>query len=358
MRATASKVGLLEHCLAWARPEMKWEWSSSPAAERGTRFHRAIARYAVTREREHVEDDIAQEYAHACDWIDSLEIIGKSYLEVEIAFAWDPVTDTAESIGTDRDYSKAFGRLGGTADLVLVVKVDGKRVAVMVWDWKTGSGENAGPQLRTLGLMAARAYGVEHATVAALEVRASGVAEVAREELDSFALAGVAGELAEMIAAIATAEPQPGSHCGEMYCPARLHCPVGQVAMAQVVDVIPAERLVRRPDFRITDQIRTAEEAIWSVDVLRLMSAWVDAKKDEIKKLVPVAGWRTDDGRVLKETTSKIEAFDKHKALALIKQLGATDEQIGSLYYTFEKSNGLRVSGGATKPRARKSRAA
>jgi hypothetical protein len=55
---------------------------------------------------------------------------------------------------------------------------------------------------------------------------------------------------------------------------------------------------------------------------------------------------------------STVNAFDKSKALALCKQLGATEAQLASLNYTFERSNGLRVSGGATKPRARRSRAA
>lgn len=355
MRVTASKVGLLAHCQWWARPEAKWEYTTSAAADRGTRFHDAIARYTESREREEVAEDIREEYEHACAWVDSLGVApDPSRLRVETAFAWDAAHDAAEIIGGDRDYSRANGRLCGTADLTLVTTAYGKPIAVTVWDWKTGDGSGAGPQLRALGLMAARAYGVEQATVAALEVRKSGVTEVAREDLDAFALAGVAGELAEQLAAIEDAEPQPGSHCGELYCPARLHCPLGTTAIAQVVDVIPAEAIVRRPEWRITDPITTAEQAILTVDVLRLMGAWIDAKKDEIKALVPPDGWATEDGRVLRETKATVQAFDKHKVIALCKQLGATDEQIASLYYTFEKSNGLRVSGGSTRPRTRK----
>jgi hypothetical protein len=332
---------------------MKWATGSSEAAERGTRFHKAIAAY-VLGDIEDPGDDLREELAHACAWVDSVQ----APLRPEVAFAWDPAADAAEILGgTDRDYSKGAGRLCGTADLVLVSYADKKPTTVMVWDWKTGDGSGAGPQLRALGLMAARAFGVDSATVAALEVRKSGVTEVAREELDAFALAGVAGELAEQIAAIPTAEPAPGSHCGELYCPARLSCPLGTAATAEVVQVIPADALVRRGDYRITDPIRTADQAIWTVDVLRLMSSWIDAKKDEIKKLVPIDGWATEDGRTLKETRASVEAFDKHKAIALCKQLGATEEQVGSLFYTFEKSNGLSVSGGGAKPRSKRSRA-
>jgi hypothetical protein len=46
-RVTASKTGLLEHCQAFAKPGMEWFNGTSPAADRGTRFHRAIAEYTA-----------------------------------------------------------------------------------------------------------------------------------------------------------------------------------------------------------------------------------------------------------------------------------------------------------------------
>lgn len=357
-RVTASKVGLLSYCQAWARPEMVWENRSSDSAERGTRFHAAIAGYTETRERSEVGEDIREEYAHACAWVDSLQLPAGAALLTETAFAWDPVTDTAEVIGKDRDYSKASGRLCGTADLVMVAMVDGRAVAAMVWDWKTGDGSGSGPQLRTLGLMVARAMGIEDVTVAALEARSGGVFEVAREELDGFTLAMFAGELAEHLSFVPRALPVAGSHCGELYCPARLSCPLGTEATSQVLEVIPADALAATREYRLTDPIETPEHAAWAVDVIRLVGAKLDAIKDSIKAKIPQDGWKLEDGRVLRETRATIEAFDKHKAMALCKQLGATDEQIGSCFYTFEKSNGLRVSGGHTKPRARRGRAA
>lgn len=358
MRATASKVGLLAYCQAWARPDAVWVDRPGPAAERGTRFHRAIALYAATVGGMPltVEDDIAQEFERAKAWFDGLGVgRGSANVRVETAYAWDPVTDTAEVLGTDRDYSKGGHRLCGTADLVILVVVDGRVIAAMVWDYKTGSGLDAGPQLRGLGLMVARAYSLDSVTVAALEVRKSGVTEVAREELDAFALASVAGELAEQIAAIATAEPAPGSHCGELYCPARLSCPLGTMAMAQV---IPADALTAPRQYKLTDPIKTPEHAAWALDVARLVAARCEAIKDEIKSLVPAEGWPLADGRVLREGQCETSAFDKHKALALCKQLGATDEQIASLTYTFQKSTGLRVTGGTAKPRTKRSKAA
>lgn len=357
MRVTASKVGLLAYCAWWARPEAKWDTTTSKHADRGTRFHAAIARYVDGNFAiEKVEDDIRDEYAHAVEWVAKQCSVEVSW-GVERAFAWDPSTDTAEALDIiDRQY-RPTSRLCGTADVVLI-----RGDTLEVYDWKTGSGADAGPQLRALGLMAARAYGVSNGVstvrVAALEVSKSGVVEVCAETLDEFELAGVAGDLAEQIAAVDTAEPKPGSHCGELYCPARLTCPLGNAAMAEVVDVVPADSLVRRREYRITDPITTPEHAAWALDVCRLVGAKLDAIKDSIKAMVPPEGLALEDGSVLRETKATITAFDKHKALALCKQLGATPEQIAALNYTFEKSNGLRVSGGPAKPRTKRTRAA
>jgi hypothetical protein len=340
-RVTASKVGLLEKCQAFAKDDMKWDDRKGVNADRGDRFHKAIAAWASGQEVPELADDIKEEFEQAKQWL--IDRNAHTKIDVEVAFAWDPENDTAEILDiVDRAYPPS-SRFCGTADVILD---DKEADLVVVWDWKTGDGSNAGPQLRSLGLMAARALGRSRAIVAALEVRKSGVTEVAREDLDDFALAGIAGGLSETLAAVVDSSPKPGSHCGELYCPARLHCPVGQVAMAQVVDVIPASALVRTAEWKITEPIASAEQAIWSVDVLRLMQAWIDAKKDEIKSLVPKDGWFTNDGRVLKEIRATQKAFDKDKALVLCKQLGATDEQIASLTYTFNKSNGLRVSKG------------
>lgn len=350
-RITASKAPLLEFCQAF--PNYEWDPRSGPYADRGTRFHKAAASYVETGLRPDVEADILSETQHACDWIDALGV-PLSVLAAEAAFAWDPETDVGEVIGVERDYSKAGDRFCGTADLVLVSVADKKPIAVTVWDYKTGSAANAGPQLRALGLMAARAYGVDHVTVAALEVSRGGVLEVGREDLGPFELAAIAGELAEKLVAVRTAQPTPGSHCGELYCPARLSCPLGTAATGDLVEVIPAEALTRPREYRLTDPIETAEHAMWAIDVLRLVNAKLDAIKDDIKAKVPDGGWAAADGRVLREAQATIETLDKNRAIALCKELGATDEQLGGLYYTFTKSNGLRVSGGTTKARPRR----
>ena len=91
-------------------------------------------------------------------------------------------------------------------------------------------------------------------------------------------------------------EPKPGLHCGELYCPARLTCPLGNTAMAEVVDGVPADSLVRRREYRITDPITTPEHAAWALDVCRLVGAKLDAIGDSIKAMVPPGGLTLEDG--------------------------------------------------------------
>lgn len=348
MRVSASKTGLLASCQFWARPEAEWFDVKGPAAERGDRFHAAMDRYVQTGVREEVAEDIAAEYAVAIDWV---EDFGRQRLRPEIAFAWDPATDTARELPSkgQRDYSGAHeGELCGTVDLVAVTPGG----AGIVWDWKTGDASGAGPQLRTLAVMVARALRLSTVTVAALEVTAAGVREVCREDLDAFELDVHAGELAEKLAAIPTAEPTPGAHCSDAWCPARATCPEGREAAAQLV---PVEALTKH---RMSLQIDGPDHAAWMLDRVRLVEAACKATKEAIKAACPEEGWTLADGRTLREGTRKVERFKQAQAVALLRELGATDEQLATLWYEAEESAGLRVSGGNAKPARKRGKAA
>lgn len=364
MRVTASKVGLLSYCAAWAQPGATWDARAmAPDADRGTRGHAALADYARTRIVKPVDDDIAADYAAAVAWIDDLQVT-TGMLLIETAFAWDPATDTAEIVGIDRDYAKGNGRLCGTADLVLVVRADGRPIAAVVWDYKFGNSYESPPQLRALGLMVARALGLEQVTCAALDIGPLGVRELCREDLDAFQLASIAGELAEQIDTIATSEPSAGAHCSELFCPAKLSCPLIGEGIAQVAQVLSTAALTRTQPYRLTDPITTPEHAAWAVGVISLMGARLDALKKEIKAMVPAEGWPLADGRVLEERFSTIESdevFSRETAISLLRKLGATEQQIDDLTTrppSWKRSQGLRVYGGAAKPRTKRSKAA
>jgi hypothetical protein len=344
MRVTASKTGLLEHCQHFARPEAEWSDTTSAAADRGTRFHREIAEYVSTGQVPlAVDEDIAPLFASAVAWVDAF---GREKLASEVAFAWSATTDTAERIpAVERDYQAGAGRLCGTADIVAVSRFT---KAGYVGDWKTGDGSQSGPQLRALALMLARAEGLDMVTVEALEVDASGVRHVCTETLDAFALAAVAGELAEGLAAIPTAEPRPGPHCGDLYCPARATCPAVRERLA---DIIPAAALVRH-QWGLT--ISGPDHAAWLYNQAKAVEAAAKLVKDAVRAFLPEGGVTLEDGSVLAEGSRTMNRFDKDRAISLARALGATDEQIEGCTRSVVESSGLRVTGGAAKPRKKR----
>lgn len=349
MRVTASKVGLLSSCQWFARPEAEWDTSTSAAADRGTRFHAAIAHYVEHGKWVPADDgsdeDIVPLFLSARAWVDHF---GRDALRAEVAFAWDPAADTAWRLKTEgRDYAaeQARGHICGTADIVAISRAT--RVGYIA-DWKTGDGSGAGPQLRALALMLARAENLDSVTVEALEVSDTGVRHVCTETLDAFALAAVAGELAEAAASIATAEPQPGPHCGDQWCPARATCPA---VRERIADIIPAAELVRH---RWGLAIEGPDHAAWLYAQAKAVEAAAKLVKDAVKAYVPEGGITLADGSVLAEGTRNVERFDKARAFALLRELGATEEQIETCSRTVQESSGLRLSGGAAKPRKRR----
>ncbi len=350
MRATVSKAGLLSACQFWARAGVEWFDATSEAADRGNRFHAAIALWVSFRTLPTMDDDIAQLVAIAQRWLDGHRDM--LTMRAEVAFAWDPATDEAEEIGVNlgRDYSKGNGRFCGSADLVWV---DMENRRGYVGDWATGNGEGKGPQLRALAMMLARTYRLDSVDVEALEVSADGVRVVCRETLDSFALAAVAGELADGLGAIATAEAQPGPHCGEMYCPARATCPA---VTAIVEQVIPVDALVRHK-WGVT--IANAEHAAWLYDQAKAVESAAKLVKEAVKAYVPVEGLALEDGSTLIEGTRQMPRFDKDRMVSLARTLGATDEQIESCTRVVTEGAGLKRVGGASKPaKVRKRKAA
>jgi len=331
-------------CQHWARPDAEWYDTTSAAADRGTRFHRAIALYVNGVEGLPLapDEDIAGLFASARAWVDHF---GREKLAAEVAFAWDPHTDTAERIpAVERDYQAAHGHLCGTADLVAVSRATR---AGYIADWKTGDASNAGPQLRTLALMLARAEGLDMVTVEALQVDETGVTHLCTETLDAFALAAVSGDLAEAVSSVPTAEPVPGPHCGEHYCPARATCPA--VVERVERDIIPAASLVRH---RWGVRISSPDHAAWLYEQAKAVEAAARLVKDAVRAYVPEAGLVLEDGSVLKEGTRNMPRFQKDVAVALLRELGATEEQIAGLTRSVVESSGLRVQSGKRRGKA------
>lgn len=352
MRITASKVGLASHCGFFGRVEAEWADLPSEAADRGTRFHAVIASYIATGQIPlTLEEDIAPLFASAKAWVDHFGEgnLGRGALKAEVAFAWDPATDTAEIIGENvgRNYGEhpARGKLCGSADIVAVSQCT---KAGYVGDWSTGDGSQKGPQLRSLALALARTFGLDSVTVEALEVDAIGVRHVCIETLDAFALSAVAGELTESLAAIPSAEPHVSLSCTELYCPARVNCPA---VVETVEQIVPVDALVRHK-WGIT--IQGPDHAAWLYNQAKVVESAAKLVKDAVKAYIPKDGITLEDGSVLAEGSRNMPRFDKDRAVALMRALGATDEQLEGLTRTVVESGGLRVSGGKSLPRKRK----
>lgn len=171
-------------------------------------------------------------------------------LAAEVAFALDPRTGQAREIGRGlgRQYAVGEDEIAGTADAV-GCSAD----AVLILDWKAGftapapAAENR--QLRTLAVMAARAYGRDHAIVEIVRLRDDGRIWRDRAELDAFDLDAAAEELRALHLRVmrlrdraAAGEVLPvsmGEHC--RWCPSLRHCP-GQTALVRAVcgEAVPA----------------------------------------------------------------------------------------------------------------------
>ncbi len=346
-RATASKAGLLSACQWWATPHAEWAETTSAAADKGSRFHAAIAEYVTSGQIALAPaDDIAPLLVSAMAWVDHF---GRDKLKAEVALAWSPVTDTAEVIGENigRAYGEhqARGLLCMAADLVAISMAT--RVGY-IGDWSTGDGSGKGPQLRCNAFALARAFDLDSVTVEALEVDATGVRHVCTETLDSFALAASAGEVAEALALVPAAQPQPGPHCSEMYCPARATCPAIRDRIEQI---LPPADLVRHK-WGLT--IESGAHAKWLYDQAKAVEAAAKLVKDAVRAYVPEGGLVLDDGSVFAEGSRTMSRFDKSRAIGLLREKGATEEEIEACSQSVVESSGLRVTGGAAKPRKRR----
>jgi len=275
-------------------------------------------------------------------------INGRLGKNTKISNVWIEHVNVGAWVG--RDYSDTpAGWLSMTADLV---RVDPAAKTGYVGDWKTGDGSNATPQLRTLAVAVARTFGLEVVHVEALEVGCDGVRTVCAETLDAFALAAHAGALAEAIAAIPNAEPNPGRHCGDLYCPARATCPS---VTSIVAEVIPPEALVRH---KWGIQITSPDHAAWLYEQAKAVEAAAKQVKDVVKAYVPAEGLTLEDGALLIEATRMMPRFNRERAVGLMRALGASDEQIESCTVTSSEGNGLKRVGGEKATKARKKKAA
>ena len=321
-RLTASKRNLYQHCQYWALPETPWTDTSGAGAEAGSEAHAAFE--AVHNGAAHDAPEHARRKAEVVTPVlRELKARGSESWS-EIAFAWSPVTGKARvlGVGKGRHYADATdGEVCGTADIV-VRCFDG---SLLVADWKNrvpGHTVDATAQLRTLALMAARAFGSEDVATLTVLVDENEAERVSGPTLNSFDLDMEESVLCDAVAQLRySPEPMPGPHCAAMYCPAAASCPATVDALAQT---LPAKMLVR--DHRLSPVISGPDHAAWSLTAVDLVEEGIKAIKASLRAFADAHnGIPLADGTVWQgsEVTTEKPALDVPGALAEVRAAGA-----------------------------------
>lgn len=364
MRWSASKSALLSICAYPYRDDVTApEADSGTDAKIGTIAWARVAAFIEGKDDpgngELVGDDARncdEYYVAGVNWAKDRRRLG---WRCEVMFAWSPSKDMARELPPStklRDYYHTpechplcarhcnGDEKPGSTDLVYF---DSEGM-LCVDDVKTGITPLVVyiPQIRTLGMMAARANGVRRVRVKLIKLYKDKPAEEWADELDGFAIDAIADERISQLAAVAKAKPVPGSHCTEMYCPARLACPEVPVAIAELM---PAEALVKRPKW--THEFVSYDNDAALLEYLRLVEKACEDLYKLIKKRTPVVGAVLTDGRILREDFHDESRMRQDSLIAKLRELGTkaglTDEDIDRTLedckYSFSKSQGLKV---------------
>lgn len=318
MRLTGSGLGRALACVPSVvlphAPEIREE------ATRGTHGHEFLMNVSL------VGREMALERAPE-DMRPMLEALNLDSLPVkpdawaaEVAFSYDPATDTARELGRglSRDYSGAKpGEIPGSADVVGVTDTE-----AVVLDWKFG-GWNVPPaadnwQLRFYALCAARAYGKPRAVVGIVKLREDGSHWFDRAELDELDLEAVAAELRGLleralaeeahVAKGGTPRTVRGPHC--KYCPALPYCPA-QTALVREVGFASIE-----PGAPVI----TAENAPALLEKLEAVDRLREMMWAALKTYAQGAPVQLPSGEVWGPTETEKEGIDAAKAGLLLAE--------------------------------------
>lgn len=241
-----------------------------------------------------------------------------TFVEADLAHAWDPATDTATTVGavTHRAYADADG-LVGTLDW-LVTHADG---SVTVLDFK-GVRRNAPArehlQLALYGLQVARTRGLDAVHVALCYLDEEGAHAWDRATLDGWDLDAAASRLRGIHAAVvaaraATWETLPtrvGDHCGDCTC-VRV-CPAMVTLVRELVAVgAPSpERLALLSD----DDAGAAWVRLDALDTA------LAAARRALRARAEIRGLPLPDGQQLVPVESDRRAVVLEKALPVLRE--------------------------------------
>lgn len=319
----------------------------SPDADRGHGGHRfvraVLSGIPVEKALESVDESL-RSLCRAIDW----RKLGADLHDVrgEVSYALDVRARTARELGVDigRDYAGAASRAGAPlgewevpgSDDIEGTRFDGVPV---VLDMKFGFGDVTEPEDNGQGLYfgAARSIltGAPEVEFRLARVHTDGGITIqstvyTRFEIDSYldeyeeALERVRQTRRVYLArgAVSVAE---GTHCN--YCDAFDSCPGKQaLARSMLGDIVDLHGRIQA--MSLEDAGRAWVKA--HDEIAPLLKIVIDALKERAgREPIP-----TRPGKVLREVQSGRRDFSDKAAIALLKQLGATDAQIETLYKT------------------------
>jgi len=239
---TASQVERATAC--HASMSLQAAHTSGAASERGITVHAFVAAALVIGREAALSDVPLDSSARAlCEQIDIDMIRGLTGDDAEpkeeLAMSFDPVTGIARELG--KNIGRAYGDsslIYGTGDIIS----HNKRFATVI-DFKTGLSVAKAAvnwQMRTLAVMASRAYKVDQVRVALVYLKEGEDPYVDAHVFEAMDLDGDAAALSELhkrvsaVSLIQNPDVSPGSHC--KYCPAAISCP----ANTKLVKALPS----------------------------------------------------------------------------------------------------------------------
>lgn len=353
-RLTASKIRLARRCSWWARPDVELPAStSSAAADLGTALHRVAEVEAddtadtdeafrrlvcggseddAARDLPGVDRDALAALAAAWRewWADATS--GRAARLVALDREWRAALDVDTGAGrtlpgeAPRDYSAALlSEIPGSHDLIagrMPGPGDDYSPCVVV-DYKTGRGPHrlADHEDQLLhGAAASHDNGrkARRVSIAVAWVTPDGVRYEERP-VDGLELAIYVEELRRLLAELPTAEPRPGLHCDDFYCPARAVCPATRAALvAAEVEIEPRRRLP------LVGPVRSNDQALALLTALPLLEEWIAERQRAVKVWADInGGVRSMDGRVYKarsqtRETPRLDVAGADSALAKV----------------------------------------
>ena len=331
-RITASRIALAHRCSWWARPDVELPTSeASRAALLGTALHEAAENEAEEIDEERVDATFRRavgvpqpeilaavseglresERRHLAllveswlDWWRQLEAeVGLDLPRREVAYAIDVDAGMARRLESaeHRDYSTCTDReVPGTLDLVirLIPNASGTSgITLRVLDYKTGQGPHRcadhEEQLRWQAAAVALERG-ERVVAGILHITQDEAREDWGVEVDGFGALIVVEELRALLDELPRAEPRPGLHCEQMYCPARAVCPATRALL--IAAEVPLDHRRRLP---IVGPIQSAEQALAILVAGDLLEQWLEDRAKAVRAWADEhGGVQAPDGRV------------------------------------------------------------